>query len=107
MCIFTVRLKIDGEAPADPVKTDLAVYCDAPEGTQYKFNIMGGSSGSYIIGFKPSVPGQHWVDFVFRDKFANEPYLLPIDRLKKVPEHPYTGKERRISRFSHLIHLTF
>lgn len=100
MCIFTVRIKVDGDTPSDPIKEDLAVYCDAPESPDYRFNIMGGSSGSYIIGFKPSVPGQHWMDFSFRGKFATEPYLLPIDKLKKVPEHPYTGKERYIFRFS-------
>lgn len=91
MLIFTVTLELDGKPLKDPKKEDLSVSIECP-GEVPRTNIMGGSGGSYHVGFKPFVGGQHWIDFKWRDIWAEETFQMPVkDKSGKVPNHPYTG----------------
>jgi len=61
-------------------------------------NIMGGQNGAYHVGFTPNEGGQWWFDFVWRDIWCKETFLLPIkNKANKVPDHPYTGAVRKQS----------
>jgi len=97
MLIFTVTFKLDGNPVSQPQKEDLVVHVDSPGGaTQARLNIMGGTGGAYHIGLTPGVAGQWWFDFVWRGIWCPEPFMLPIkNRLNKLPDHPYTGAERK------------
>lgn len=94
MLIFTVQLELDGKPLPGPKKEDLTVRMESP-GDEPRTNIMGGTGGSYHVGFKPTDPGQHWVELCWRGTWANEPFLLPVkDKSGKVPDFPYKGSVR-------------
>jgi len=94
MIIFSTTIRVDGELPDDPQKDDLAVYIEGPE-KSIRLNVMGGPKSVYHIGFTPKEPGQYWVDFVFRGKWADRPHQLDItDSFFKIPPHPYQGVYR-------------
>ena len=76
------------------IQEDLVVHIDAPNDDSPKVNVMGGNNGSWTIGYVPRQAGQYYIDFVFRGKFATEPYMMPITQGSSVPEHTYRGRER-------------
>jgi len=55
---------------------------------------LGGDRGKFTINFTPTVPGWHWVDFVFKGTWANDPFKLPISDGPNCPEVQYEGKYR-------------
>lgn len=94
MLIFTVSLELDGKPLPDPKKEDLQVIIECP-GEAPRTNVMGGSGGSYHVGFKPTEAGQYWLDFCWRGTWAADTYMMPIkDKAGKVPDHGYTGSHR-------------
>jgi len=95
MCIFTVTLSLDGKPVPNPTKEDLKVYVDCPSGPP-KLNIMGGTGGSYHVGFTPTEGGEFWCDFVWRGHWCKEPFLIAVkNKGNTVPSYPYTGPERK------------
>jgi len=90
LLMFTVVIKKDGKGLTDTKKEDLTVFIDCRTKPD-KINIMGGTNGSWIVGFTPLDKGTHFVDFVFRGEFVGLQYSLPIG---SSDDFNYTGKER-------------
>jgi len=93
-CQFTVKLKLDEKPPAYSTKDDLTVHVEGP--SQPKINIQGSAGWSYVIQCTPTIEGQYWFDFVYKGtKWTDQPFMLPIEKGKKVPDYPYTGDKRK------------
>eukprot|EP01127_Copromyxa_protea_P004515 TRINITY_DN14371_c0_g1_i1.p1 TRINITY_DN14371_c0_g1~~TRINITY_DN14371_c0_g1_i1.p1 ORF type:complete len:386 (-),score=114.95 TRINITY_DN14371_c0_g1_i1:8-1165(-) len=92
LVIFTVTFTIDGEK-IEGTKEDLIVYIDGPSTPVPRTNILGGTGGAYHVGFTPTEPGQHWIDFVYKGNACTEPFMLAVkNNFNKTPDFPYTGK---------------
>eukprot|EP01125_Pyxidicula_operculata_P001962 TRINITY_DN1191_c0_g1_i2.p1 TRINITY_DN1191_c0_g1~~TRINITY_DN1191_c0_g1_i2.p1 ORF type:complete len:319 (+),score=99.87 TRINITY_DN1191_c0_g1_i2:125-1081(+) len=94
MTICTVAFEVDGKKPFNANKDDLVVVSEN-NGATPKFTIMGGTGGSYHVGFTPADAGQYWLDFRFKEHWSTEPFMLPIkDKTGKVPDVSYTGSAK-------------
>jgi hypothetical protein len=92
-CQFTVKLKLDDKAPAYSSSAELTVHVEGP--SQPKITVQGSAGWSYVIICTPTVEGQYWFDFVFKgEKWTDQPFLLPVEKGKKVPDFPYQGTKR-------------
>jgi hypothetical protein len=95
MLIFTFNVTVGGKKPTAGLKTDLEVLIEGPSG-DIRVNVMGGTGGAFHVGFTPTDPGQHWVDFVYLGAMVSTTFQLDItDNFRKVPAYEYTGKLRK------------
>lgn len=95
MLIFTCNITVSGKKPTAGIKTDLEVLIEGPSG-DVRVNVMGGPQGAFHIGFTPTEPGQHWVDFIYLGAMLEETFRLDItDNFRKTPTYDYTGKLRQ------------
>jgi len=90
MLIFTVNITVAGKKPSNCVKTDLEALIEGPSG-DVRVNVMGGTGGSFHVGFTPTEAGQHWVDFVYLGAMLNNTHLLEITAGRTCPVFTYSG----------------
>eukprot|EP01124_Arcella_intermedia_P025252 TRINITY_DN4480_c0_g3_i1.p1 TRINITY_DN4480_c0_g3~~TRINITY_DN4480_c0_g3_i1.p1 ORF type:complete len:254 (-),score=86.24 TRINITY_DN4480_c0_g3_i1:42-803(-) len=93
--MLTVEMKVDNQFPRNSKKTDLQVVVEGPSNVN-SVNIMGGDRGKFVVGFTPTAPGVHWVDFIYQGTFAAEAYRLPVSDGPNCPDFPYEGKQRAL-----------
>jgi hypothetical protein len=91
--MVSVDMKMNDTIPRNCKKSDLAVYVEGPSNIS-NVSIMGGDRGKFHLGFTPTSPGIHWVDFVFQGVWASEPYKLQISDGANCPATEYEGKYR-------------
>jgi hypothetical protein len=95
MLLLTVTININGE-PVEANKNDFEVFYQVPPGVEIKPSLMTGKNGIFHVGFNPKEPGQYWVDFVYKGKWATEPFLVPVNSSTGlIPEFPYDPKKRK------------